>query len=355
MRRIALIKLLFTLAAFFFLNVVCFAQNEPKFSEEVELCLSCHSDETLEMELPDGTLPVYVNPKEFAASIHGQKLNCADCHSDITDYPHPEKAFKNKREFSLSLYESCKRCHFSNYTKTLEGIHYSLLMKGNTAAPTCKDCHGAHDIRRPDEPRSRISKTCNKCHSNVYSVYVKSVHGKAMLNGGNVDVPTCTDCHKAHDIEDPRTNSFLLRTPELCGKCHSNEKLMKKYNLSTHVVETYLKDFHGVSAVFYKKNGDDIRSWKAVCTDCHGVHDISAVADGNSPVLKKNLLNTCRKCHPDASSDFPSAWLSHYEPTPQKAALVYYVRLFYKFFIPFTIGGLLLHILLHIWRVASNR
>jgi len=85
------------------------------------------------------------------------------------------------------------------------------------------------------------------------------------------------------------------------------------------------------------------------------VHDISAVSDEKSPVLKANVVNTCRKCHPSATPDFPDAWLSHYEPSPDKAASVYYVRLFYKFFIPFTIGGLVLHILLHLWRIAVNR
>jgi len=35
--------------------------------------------------------------------------------------------------------------------------------------------------------------------------------------------------------------------------------------------------------------------------------------------------------------------------------LVYYVKLFYQIFIPFVILGLLLQILLHVWRVVVNR
>lgn len=329
-------------------------QQQP-FSEEVELCLSCHSDPDAMMDLGSGQISVFVDPGGYAASVHGQKLNCTDCHTDITDYPHPERSYKTKRDINLALYESCKKCHFDNYTKTLEGIHYALLAKGDPRAPTCVDCHGSHQIMSPNRPRTKISATCNQCHAEVYKTYSESVHGKALLNAGNNDAPVCTDCHKAHDIQDPRTANFLLGTPELCGQCHSDEKIMKKYGLSTHVVETYLRDFHGVSASFHKGGGETIDKWKAVCTDCHGVHDIKSVDAQDSPVLKANLAKTCTKCHPDATPDFPDAWLSHYEPTPKKAALVYYVTLFYKFFIPFTIVGLLLHILLHIWRFASNR
>ena len=331
------------------------AADAPQVSEKNELCLSCHNDPSQEMDLPDGKISVYVDPAKFHDSVHGAKLNCTDCHTNITDYPHPENHFKNKRDLNLALYESCKRCHFDNYTKMLEGIHYHLLAKGDSRAPTCVDCHGAHEITKPDQPKARVSQTCERCHQGIYNTYANSVHGKALVIGGNVDAPVCTDCHRAHDIEDPRTNTFLLQTPQICGSCHGDEKLMKKYGLSTDVVKTYLQDFHGASAAFHQTDKATIQTWKAVCTDCHGVHDIASVKDPSSPVLKANLVATCRKCHANATTDFPDAWLSHYEPSPTKAASVYFVKLFYKFFIPFSIIGLGLHIVLHVWRVATNR
>jgi predicted CXXCH cytochrome family protein len=301
-------------------------------------------------------MSLYVDPTQFSASIHGDKLNCNDCHSDINDVPHPEKTWKNRRAFTLALYESCKKCHFANYTKTLESVHYKELSKGDTRAPVCIDCHGSHYIHQPSLSKVMISQTCRSCHEKVYQTYSKSVHGNALLLGKNSDAPVCTDCHRAHDIEDPRTANFLEETPELCGKCHGNQALMKKYGLSSAVLKTYLQDFHGVSISFYKQQKNvNMAAWKAVCTDCHGVHDITKVTAQNSPVLKRNLLNNCRKCHTNASENFPDAWLSHYEPSTDKAPLVYYAALFYKLFIPFTIGGLVLHILLHIWRIATNR
>jgi predicted CXXCH cytochrome family protein len=323
---------------------------------EVEFCLGCHSDSTLELTLKSRQRrSLFVDGEQFARSIHGDKLLCTDCHSDIETYPHPKRAFTNLREFTLAYYESCKGCHFDNYTKTMDSVHYAVLSGGNVNAPLCVDCHGAHDVTSPDVPKSRISETCARCHQGIYQQYTQSVHGKALVQEENVDVPVCTDCHRSHDIVDPKTASFHLKTPELCASCHTDEALMKKYGLSTVVLQTYLKDFHGVTASFYREEQITPAALTAVCTDCHGVHDILPVKDPRSAVMKANLVNVCQKCHPDATESFPGAWLSHYEPSPQKAPLVYYVTLFYQIFIPFVVLGLILQVLLHIWRVVVNR
>ena len=38
------------------------------------------------------------------------------------------------------------------------------IARGDRMAPTCVDCHGAHDVTPPNQPRSRISQTCAACH-----------------------------------------------------------------------------------------------------------------------------------------------------------------------------------------------
>jgi predicted CXXCH cytochrome family protein len=324
-------------------------------SPDVEFCLSCHSNRDLELVLPSGEKrSLFIDSETFARSVHGGKLRCTDCHSDISTYPHPARSFKNLREFALAYQEACKSCHFDNYTKTLDSVHYALLAKGNLKAPLCVDCHGAHNVTRPGVPKSRISATCSRCHQGIYDQYKRSVHGEA-LQGGNTDAPACVDCHRAHNIEDPRTSSFRLNTPELCARCHTDEKLMKKYGLSTMVLQTYLQDFHGMTASLQKQQQVTPSVVTAVCTDCHGVHDILSVKNPKSAVMKANLIKVCAKCHAGASENFPAAWLSHYQPSPEKAPLVYYVRLFYQIFIPLVIVGLILQILLHIWRVVVNR
>ena len=88
-----------------------------------------------------------------------------------------------------------------------------LAQQGNRQAALCVDCHGSHAIGRPGEPRTRVSDTCSNCHKKVFDVYGGSVHGKAVTQG-NPDVPVCTDCHRAHDVADPRAGALSLRTAE---------------------------------------------------------------------------------------------------------------------------------------------
>lgn len=325
-------------------------------SEQIETCLGCHEDKDLAVDLPSGEKrSLHIDRDAYARSVHGDKLGCLDCHPGMTEVPHPAKPFRTLRDFTIAYYEACKRCHFANYTKTLDSVHYSRIAQGDPRAPVCVDCHTAHVVTQPDVPRSRISQTCAKCHREVSAAYAKSVHGRALLEEDNRDVPVCTDCHRAHNIADPRTPSFRLATPELCGGCHANERLMAKYGLSTKVLQTYLADFHGMTASFYRAQQDRAAAPTALCTDCHGIHDIRKVRDPTSRVMQANLVKVCRQCHPDASESFPAAWLSHYEPSWQRAPLVYAVKLFYLVFIPFVVGGLVLQILLHLWRVVVNR
>jgi len=120
--------------------------------------------------------------------------------------------------------------------------------------------------------------------------------------------------------------------------------MMRKYNISTEVFNTYVSDFHGRTVTLFEKQHPDQQTNMAVCTDCHGVHDIQEVTDADSTVIKQNLLNTCRRCHPNATANFPDSWVGHFVPTRDRYALVYYVNLFYKFLIPITIGGMLLYV-----------
>lgn len=327
-------------------------------SQEVESCLGCHGERDFSLDLPDGRkVSLFVDRSVLARSVHGKELKCTDCHPGMGEVPHPERAVPTLDAFHASFRDACKSCHFDKYAQSLDGVHYQVLAKGNASAPWCTDCHGSHDVAPAATPRTRISDTCSACHQEVAETYTASVHGAA-LQKGNPDVPVCTDCHKAHDISDPRVDSWLVKSPELCAKCHTDRTMMAKYGLSTGVVQSYLSDFHGVTASMTRaRKSAAVGGQKvtALCIDCHGVHDITKTDDAHSPVLRANLVRTCRKCHPTASESFPDAWLSHYEPSWSKAPAVYAVKVFYMIFIPFIIGGLVLQVLLHLWRVVVNR
>lgn len=327
-------------------------------TKDSEYCLGCHRNE-LSMTFKDGEkLSVHIDPELLKVSVHN-KLYCTDCHFGFSRDEHPERKFKSKRDYSIAASESCRRCHFDKYTKTLESIHYAMLSQGNLTAPVCVDCHGAHSISQTGKERTLSAKRCERCHSAIYKTYSTSVHGSALFNEHNQDVPVCADCHKAHNIEDPRTFDYRERIPQMCGNCHANKELMDKYGLTTAVLNSYLQDFHGVTLKLYKKQKDlgDKSTLKpiAVCVDCHGIHDITATTGPKSSIVKANLVKRCQKCHTNASENFPDSWISHYKPSLKKAPLVYMINLTYKIFIPFMMVGLILQILLHIWRYAVNR
>lgn len=326
--------------------------------KERAYCLSCH-EQHLEMTFENGeTKDIYVELRSLLASPHAS-LACSDCHVGFSGEHHPDRSFQDGRYYALVLSESCKRCHFDKYTRTLDSMHYRVLMKGNANAPVCTDCHGSHGILPVGKDHSISAKRCMRCHETIYTTYAKSVHGKALLGEHNMDVPVCADCHKAHEIQDPRTLTFREQIPEMCGNCHANKELMSRYGLSPAVVKTYLEDFHGVTLSLYKMQreleGTSSANPIAVCSDCHGIHDIQKLSEQETGLVRQNLLRRCQACHPGATQRFPDAWLYHYEPSLEKAPLVYAVSLFYKIFIPFMVVGLLLQVFLHAWRYIVNR
>lgn len=331
-------------------------QTNPQPPGPDGTCLACHNNPSMIWKMPGGeTLKLYVDAQEVDHSVHGGKLTCRACHRDIEGYPHRTISASTTRDYSLASYQLCQGCHFDQYTRVLDSMHYQQLAAGHKNAPVCTDCHGAHNITPPETPRPKVSQTCARCHEKISQDYVQSVHGKALMEEANRDVPVCTDCHGVHNIHDPRTIQFRVETPEMCANCHANEALMTRYGISTMVLKTYLEDFHGVTVNFYKKEGATVWPRKAVCTDCHGVHDIKDTDSPQSHVIKANLVTTCQQCHPQADTNFPEAWLHHYEPSLTKWPIVYYVRLFYNIIIPLIVGGLLIHIGLDLAKVLVGR
>jgi hypothetical protein len=131
--------------------------------------------------------------------------------------------------------------------------------------------------------------------------------------------------------------------------------MMAEYDNSTNVYDTYVADFHGTTVSIFQDTAPDQAINSPVCVDCHGVHDIMAVDSENSRVMKANLMGTCQRCHPDAESDFPDAWLSHYEPSFDRTPLVALADVIYSIMIPTVVGGLGVFVMTDVYRRrASN-
>jgi hypothetical protein len=326
--------------------------NEPP-AQTSEACLACHATPGLEITLTNGEiLPLTVDHVAFQESVHGAAgVTCVQCHANITQFPHPEFSAQDQRDVRLQMYTTCSQCHGEQYENTLDSVHQRALAAGNREAAVCTDCHSAHATQRVTNPanpgqlltsaRVQIPQTCARCHNAIFEVYRDSVHGAALLENINPDVPTCIDCHGVHNIGDPTTASFRLRSPQICAGCHTDPVRMSKYGLSTQVLDTYVADFHGTTVTLFEKQTPDAETNKPVCYDCHGIHDIRRVDDPEHGLqIKENLLARCQACHPDATANFPDSWLSHYIPSPERAPLVFYVDSFYRVFVPGVLGGM---------------
>jgi predicted CXXCH cytochrome family protein len=343
------------------LSLVWFGSNGPARAEgpghENEQCLTCHSNPDLTVEFPEGdTISAYVSGTKYNNSVHGQQeMTCAGCHPNHEEYPHPDLAAADSRTYALELNNTCFDCHPEQAEEVKDSMHAELRAQGHPEAAVCVDCHGAHDTLSLHESRVEIAVACRQCHSTIYDDYYHSSHGHALREENNQDVPTCVDCHGSHTFEDPRTTEFRLKSPQLCGSCHADEALMAKYGISTDVFNTYVADFHGTTVTLFEKQAPDAATNKAVCYDCHGVHAIRAVDDPEAAVIKQNLLETCQRCHPDATANFPDSWTSHFPSTFEKQPLVATVNLFYLLFIPGTIGFMLLLVFTDAGRAIISR
>lgn len=337
------------------------AQDDPptKPDDGTGYCLLCHAETDQTFTLPDGsTLKLGVLPETLAASVHGDSnplgaFTCTDCHTEQS-YPHEGPVPANERAYTVEMATICIQCHEDQTATLTDGVHYQALAAGNYRAATCVDCHGAHDVHTPGEPRTMTSEACGTCHKIAFSQYEESVHGQALF-AGDPNVPTCIDCHGVHGIEHPTTALFRNRSPELCMECHGDKDLMEQYGISTNISNSYLSDFHGTTVEMFEQQDPNVPTNKAVCFDCHGVHNIAEVTDAKSQVVRENLLETCQQCHPDATSDFPDSWVGHYEPTMESHPLLYSVNLFYTILIPGVLGGFAMLVGTDIFRRVRQR
>jgi predicted CXXCH cytochrome family protein len=84
---------------------------------------------------------------------------------------------------------------------------------------------------------------------------------------------------------------------QLCGRCHSDARFMKRYNPALRVdqVAEYATSVHGRRL----KELNDPRV--AVCTSCHPAHGIRPPSDPKSSVHPLRVVDTCGHCHADRS------------------------------------------------------
>jgi cytochrome b subunit of formate dehydrogenase len=136
------------------------------------------------------------------------------------------------------------------------------------------------------EWRQAIPGMCATCHGNVRDQYLTSVHGTE-LTRGNAAAATCSDCHTGHAIQKTKSDAVRIAITNSCGNCHEQN------------FRSFLDTYHGkVKTLGYAHT--------AMCFDCHGDHAIQRTSNPASTVHPNNRLETCRKCHANATAGFVS-------------------------------------------------
>lgn len=144
-------------------------------------------------------------------------------------------------------------------------------------------------------PPALADAQCGVCHPAERVAFERSVHAREQVG--------CKDCHggdpRSVEVDRAHRGSFRSladrrQIPDLCARCHSDPSMMRPYNLPTEQYVVYQTSEHGIGLA----RGDDR---VAVCSDCHGAHDVLSRSDPESLVHPRNIPSTCTGCHADES------------------------------------------------------
>jgi hypothetical protein len=196
------------------------ADDAPAKADQA--CLGCHGAAGMEKKLEDGdTLQLHVPAELFAKSVHGGN-GCTSCHADVDIAKHPpeKNPIASARSFAVSTAQVCKTCHADKFEQWQTSVHAALVRSGNAAAPVCTDCHNPHAVIK-GTAATVDQIPCKKCHNDIYTAYLGSVHGQSRLTKKDSYAPLCSGCHSAHSVK-PVSIGSLEQGPEgSCLGCHA--------------------------------------------------------------------------------------------------------------------------------------
>ena len=203
----------------------------------------------------------------------------------------------------------CLACHNdSTLTKDVDGKPVSLYVSEEKYKNSmhggmfqCTDCHeGVKDL---PHDAALASPNCGKCHADAQAAYDKGFHAAA-IRKGDKGAARCIDCHGGpHEllaVSDPQSKVSHVNIPATCGACHGQKFVMESSGHSAQPFYSYKESVHGRAVASGSEKA-------AVCTDCHGSHEILAAGDPKSPIFKFNVPSTCAKCHDPIKQEFTAS------------------------------------------------
>lgn len=278
------------------------AQRFVRYLSGWETCLLCHgSYNILTNRDGDARHSLWIDSNLFQQSVHS-RLGCVACHTDIDDHGH----------------------------RLLEVEDQKIPAKSVT--------------------KGAAMQACITCHQPEYELYKTSIHGVDVMNRKESEPPFCTDCHGSHYIlpaEDERAWTNPANVPATCLNCHGEATIQQRFGLTKDVGGTFKESFHGMRSEIGSKS-------VAVCTSCHGAHDVFAAADPRSKVNAANVSKTCGTCHEGAQLNFAAAF-THRSVSEKEQIGLYILKQVYMFLIVLVIGQFIVLIGLDMFRMYAKR
>ena len=201
--------------------------------------------------------------------------------------------------------DTCLGCHgVPGLDKTRDGKTISLQIDSSSyersvhGAFDCATCHS--DVTGVPHKAELKPAQCDGCHAASVKAYAQSIHARTRA-AGFTEPPTCASCHgNIHKVvprADPTSPVNRNNIAATCAGCHGDVLLTKKFRIPVlRPVEAYLESVHARAVAAGKKG--------AVCTDCHGAHDILPATDPASQIWRAKIPETCGKCHAGELADY---------------------------------------------------
>ena len=219
---------------------------------------------------------------EYWTSGHGRHLKASMQESKAEPSPDAESGDAAQPSTATESEEAAKPDQAAEPAKVEEQ---------DKGVATCVSCHGHHGILAVKDTSSpvyptRIAETCAHCHSDEklmagriyngrplgheqYAQWRQSVHGRALMDKGDLGAPACNGCHGNHGAMPPGVDSVA----NACGTCHGKVAKLFADTLMKHKFQ---------------------EAGLPGCATCHGSHQTKNPSD---EMLGMESNAVCIKCH----------------------------------------------------------
>lgn len=196
-----------------------------------------HLQATAEAGLPDPVVATCVDCHGRHGSLVVEGGTTADPAAPAA--PPPPDGIRAVKDTNSSVYPTrvaatCARCHsdenlmagrtyrdrplrHDQFAQWQDSVHgRALLEKGDLAAPACNDCHGNHGAMPPGV--ESVANACGTCHGKIAKLFSETRMKHRFEEAG---LPGCAACHGNHLIGHPSDEMLGMEDVAVCSKCHN--------------------------------------------------------------------------------------------------------------------------------------